>query len=453
MASWAKAPLAIGTVACAACLAIAGTMTSSIPAAQKAAERLSQAELRLAGITDIDAFSGIPALLDLLQGNIDTLLADDDNNGYDLLSAIDIFFGDAANGEGGVFSDGNIDALRNYALLSAIPEYAVLLDPMATLEAKLDALRALDSVSATPEYYVLLDPSASEEDKLDALSNLDSVSAIPPYIAIARATTAQEAAAATGDLDSLSAIDTFFGDGPLGGPNGETAIGPVFGDGGIDALAPGADGAGGYAALSALPVFFGRETTDGGVETPFGPGLFNGGGINALRNYDAFSAIPEYAESLQSIEVQPFARTAGPEARTQTTLSNLDADQDQDLQQAKIDVQDNSQDNAGAISAQQLGAVAPAAAPAAPASPPAAPSTPPVDSKPKNVQGNGNIGLFKPKPVVLFGVGSGDGAVDNSIRGYGDMLKKIGLNGGPDADGGGAPAGGAPGGAPGGGTP
>ena len=50
----------------------------------------------------------------------------------------------------------------------------------------------------------------------------------------------------------MSAVDTFFGDGPKG-------AGGVFTGGGIDALAPDADGNGGYAALSALPVFVGRQ--------------------------------------------------------------------------------------------------------------------------------------------------------------------------------------------------
>ena len=65
----------------------------------------------------------------------------------------------------------------------------------------------------------------------------------------------------------------------------------MFTGGGIDALAPDADGNGGYAALSALPVFF------GGNKGPFGPGVFTGGGINALSNYDALSAIPAYLNS------------------------------------------------------------------------------------------------------------------------------------------------------------
>ena len=71
---------------------------------------------------------------------------------------------------------------------------------------------------------------------------------------------------ALADLDSSSAIATFFGtDG-------------VFTGGGVDALLP--DGTPGYAALSALPVFIGEN------------GLLTGGGVDALADYDALSAVP-----------------------------------------------------------------------------------------------------------------------------------------------------------------
>ena len=76
---------------------------------------------------------------------------------------------------------------------------------------------------------------------------------------------------------AVSAVDTFVGNnnGPPGG---------VFTGGGIDALAPDADGNGGYAALSALPVFAGTG------------GVFTGGGVAALSGYDALSAIPAYLD-------------------------------------------------------------------------------------------------------------------------------------------------------------
>jgi hypothetical protein len=123
-------------MACAACLATAATL----PWAGTAAERLANENVRLSAFTDVDAFSaiplyfdllfgdadaraeaiagldsinGIPALLALLNGNIDTLFADDTNTGYDALSALDIFFGDGANEAGGVFTDGGVDALAD----------------------------------------------------------------------------------------------------------------------------------------------------------------------------------------------------------------------------------------------------------------------------------------------------------------------------------------------------
>ena len=55
----------------------------------------------------------------------------------------------------------------------------------------------------------------------------------------------------------------------------------MFTGGGINAL-------NNYDALSALPVFFGTD------EDGNGTGVFNGGGIDALAGYDALSAIPPY---------------------------------------------------------------------------------------------------------------------------------------------------------------
>ena len=72
------------------------------------------------------------------------------------------------------------------------------------------------------------------------LAGLDSTSAIQAYIALLGGDID-----ALADLDSSSAIATFFGtDG-------------VFTGGGVDALLP--DGTPGYAALSALPVFIGEN--------------------------------------------------------------------------------------------------------------------------------------------------------------------------------------------------
>ncbi|WP_319446694.1 MULTISPECIES: hypothetical protein [unclassified Mycobacterium] len=371
-------------------------MTSSVPAVQQAQKA---AELKLAAISDVDAFSafglssifgyglidGVPALSDLLQGNIDTLLADDTNAGYAGLSALDVFFGDGFNAEGGVFTGGGIDALANYDALSALPVFSAIAN------------------AATPE------------DAIAALAGYDALSAIPPYIALAGGDIS-----ATGDLASLSAVDTFVGDGPIGQDG--NPIGPVFGSGGIDALAPDADGNGGYAALSALPVFAG--TNENG---PFGLGVFTGGGIGALKNYDALSAIPAYLNATQgtsSTPPTPFIAKAAPEVTAapedQTTFKTQAVD----------------------TSAKPLAAIAPADP--APADPPPA-STPPVEKK-ENKQNDVRNGLsFKPEglgtPLFLTGGGAG---VDNSIRGYGDAVNKVraGLGLGPDTSGGAAAGGG-----------
>ena len=128
-------------------------------------------------------------------------------------------------------------------------------------------------------------------------------------------------ASALGDYAALSAVDTFFGDGPVGA-DGETPIGGVFTGGGIDALAPDADGNGGYAALSALPVFFGPDTSG---NAPFGPGVFAGGGVDPLANYDALSAIPAYldpAPTTMAIQQNLAPQDPAPKQRTPPTGSN-----------------------------------------------------------------------------------------------------------------------------------
>ena len=168
-----------------------------------------------------------------------------------------------------MFTGGGIGALANYDTLSAIPAY------LALAGGDITALNDLDALSAINPYLALAGGD------ITALNDLDSLSAINPYLALAGGDIT-----ATGDLDSVSAVDTFFGDGPDGRSVG------VFTGGGIDALAPDADGNGGYAALSALPVFFGPDTSG----TPFGPGVFTGGGIRRavqLRCAERYSGVPQ----------------------------------------------------------------------------------------------------------------------------------------------------------------
>jgi hypothetical protein len=404
-------------------------MTSSVPAVQQAQKAAQAAEARLAAFTDVDAFSGIPALLDLLSGNINTLLADDDNAGYDALSALDVFFGDGFDAEGGVFTGGGINALANYAALSALP---IFFGPDGVFgTGGIDALADYAALSALPVFFGEEGPNGDggvfTGGGIDALSGYDALSAIPPYVHLAGGDIT-----ATGDLDSVSAVDTFFGDGsneynnPADPDEITGTTGPVFGPNGINinALAPSSDGSGGYAALSALPVFAGTDD-----QAPFGLGVFTGGGVGALKNYDALSAIPAYLNATQGTDTDPPTpfRVAAP---TENTLTTQTVDTTQDKKQTNL------------VQAFSAPAPAPEAAPAdpAPADPPAA-----LAPKSKNTQGNGNLGLFKPgtTAVIIPGFGGGGGA-DNGIRGWGDMLKKAGLNGGESAgaDGGGASAGG-----------
>ena len=103
------------------------------------------------------------------------------------------------------------------------------------------------------------------------LSQLAALDAIPAYIAFLTSGNFDNLAGVVG----VNALTTLFGsDG-------------VFSGAGINALFPDVGGVSpGYDALGALDVFFGNNdgTTGGGV--------FTGGGINALNNYAALSAIP-----------------------------------------------------------------------------------------------------------------------------------------------------------------
>jgi len=209
----------------------------------------------------------------------------------------------------------------------------------------------------------------------------------------------------------LSAVDTFFGDGPEG-------AGGVFTGAGIDALAPDADGNGGYAALSALPVFF------GGTNGPFGEGVFTGGGVDALSNYDALSAIPAYLapNPVPGLPL-PFAapqENAAPEEKVALRTTSLPG---------------------GGTGTQSAQSFAPQAF-----TPPTLPQLPKVElpkvDPPANSGPKLNVSRLSEKftPAGVGGIpilfGGGTAGVDNSIRGYGDALKKLGINGGGEDTGG-----------------
>jgi hypothetical protein len=397
-------------MACAACLVVAATL----PAAGSSAEHLRDENLRLSAFTDVDAFSAIPSYLMLLNGNT-TALAD-----LDLLNGIPPLFT--------FLTTGNLSALApaadgsgGYAALSALPVFSDVLTA-GNLNDAITALGGYDALSAVPS-YVALAQATSVNDAIDALGGIDAFSALPVFRNIANATSLvgnspTSVASILGGYAALSAADTFFGDGPTG-------QGGVFTGAGIDALAPDADGNGGYAALSALPVFF------GGNNGPFGPGVFNGGGVGALSNYDALSAIPAYLTPPTTMAA-PFAATnAGPQAKL---------------------VQDppTTTPPTGSNPVKTFVASLPKLPDFTPPAPQVfTPPTPPTDEptvEAAATPGDNNNGpqlnvqrtseKFTPKGIgsdnpLLFG--SGNSGVDNGIRGWGDALKKMGIGGGGDS--------------------
>jgi hypothetical protein len=417
---WAKISTSATAIACAACLAASA---ATLPAVEKAGSDLARtADVKLAvDLSQLAGFDAIPAYISLLSGGgvdalsplasvnalttffgtggvftgggLDALLADG-TPGFDALSALAVFFGSA-----GVFGTGGVDALSNYAALSAIP---------AVLNGD--------------------------------LSSLDSVSAIPPYIALAGGDIT-----ATGDLASVSAVDTFFGNGPAGQDG--TPIGGVFTGGGIDALAPAADGSGGYAALSALPVFFGPDTSG---NAPFGPGLFTGGGVDALKNYAALSTIPALVDDPTThsapMALTPFAAAAQKQAAPQAASLAAQATiaQDPGSTTPTTPTAGSNPVNTFVASLPKPQAFTPPAPQAL--TPPAPTQVDPTVTTPDK-GGNRFNGSYSKKfeptttssdsPFLLeSGTPGGEG-----MRGYGSFLKKLGIGGGGAADGAGAATG------------
>jgi hypothetical protein len=368
---WAKKISASATaMGCAACIATAATLPTMGTAAEQLAETAS---VKLTALTDIDAFSalGVSSLADI-----------------DAFSAL------------GVSSLADIDAFSALGVSS---------------------LDEIDAFSAIPVFFGT-DPETGEGTGvlngggIDALSGYDALSAIPPYIALAGGDIT-----ATGDLDSVSAVDTFFGDGPVGA-DGETPVGGVFTGGGIDALAPNADSGGGYAALSALPVFFGSNAPN----TNFGPGVFTGGGLSALSNYDALSAIPAYL-NLPPNEAPPLSPAASEETSALRTTSTAALP-------------------GGGTGTQSPPSFAPKVQVQPQVQPQVEELKPPVTTPDNSGAASQNITRTSQKfePTKLgespFLFGSGGQSVDNGIRGWGEGLKKLGIGGadapsGGDADG------------------
>jgi hypothetical protein len=275
--------------------------------------------------------------------------------------------------------------------------------------ADIDAFSALGAES-------LADIDAFSALGATSLADIDAFSAIPPYIALAGGDIT-----ATGDLASVSAVDTFFGDGPIGA-DGETPIGGVFTGGGIDALAPDADGNGGYAALSALPVFFGPDTSG---NAPFGPGVFTGGGIGALSNYDALSAIPAL---LASPSTMTTAATAAPEETSTPTTGSGPV---RSLVNTVTSALPGGGTGTGAQSPQSF----------APQAVSAVLPTPKADNSGPALNITRDSQKFTPGSTgnspILFG--TANRGVDNGMPGWQSALKKLGLGGGEQSPGGATP--------------
>jgi hypothetical protein len=209
----------------------------------------------------------------------------------------------------------------------------------------------------------------------------------------------------------------------------------VFTGGGIDALAPNADSGGGYAALSALPVLFGSNNAN----TNFGPGLLNPqagtGGLAALANYDALSAIPAY------LNLPP---NDAPELAAAQQQAPLAAAQQQAPLAAQASIQQpaptsTSTPTAGSnpvntFSLPKLQALTPLAPQALtpPAPPQVEPAATPGDNSGPQLNVSRVSEKFTPKgigdnPLLLGGGGQNAG---EGMRGYGSLLKKVGLGGG-----------------------
>ncbi len=344
---WAKAPVVAGSMMCAACLAVATAVPAGAPVAEQLTKTVHSGVNLAVDFSALDWLSALAA-----TGPADLASLDGIPAFQEFLATGDLAaFEPAADGSGG------------YAALSGLNSYAT------------GNLAGIDGFSTLG---------------VSSLGDIDAFSAIPVYQSVL-AGGPDGGVNALGGLASVSAVDTFFGDN-----NGD---GGVFTGGGIDALAPDADGNGGYAALSALPVFVGETGPNGDG------GVFTGGGIDALSGYDALSAIPAYL------------------APTPPAVTTLAASE-----------QAATEDSAPAarLAPQTL------AAPVAEAPVVEKTTAPEADKKPTGSYS----ASFKPQPLVLFGSGGGKNAADNGIRGWGDMLKKAGLapaDGTDAADGAGTP--------------
>jgi hypothetical protein len=207
--AWAKAPFAIGSVACAACLAVTATMASA-PLAQQAGEQIAKtihrgATLAANPITQLDAFSA------LAPG---TTLADID--GFSTLGATSISDIDGFSTLGAT-SISDIDGFSSLGATSITD-----IDGFSSLGAT--KLSDIDAFSALPNLANFF--THGDLSRATGLSGIDAFSALPVYNALAH-----------GDLGALAA-DTTDPDNPVGGIDAFSAVPGFFG---IDPTVPAPD--------------------------------------------------------------------------------------------------------------------------------------------------------------------------------------------------------------------
>ncbi len=235
---WAKIPVALGSILCAACLAVATTT----PAAERAADQLAKTVER-----------GVNLKVDLSQ------LAS--------VNAIPIFQALAA----ATTPEEILAALGAYGPTSALPFLA------AIAQGDLTGIAGLASVNG-----LVLGPAA--------------LSAIPVFLALGAATTPEEAVTALGGYSATSALPAYValanGDPSALGDLALTSATPAFAQFAAtlntDAFVPAADGSGGYKALSGLSSY-----RDAAAGNPFALG-----GIAAFSALNAFAPPPPAGTTL-----------------------------------------------------------------------------------------------------------------------------------------------------------
>ncbi|MGY4648780.1 hypothetical protein [Mycobacterium sp. URHB0021] len=379
---WAKTPVALGSVLCAACLAVATTT----PAAERAADQLATTVERgvnlKVDLSILDAFSALPTFQALLAATTPEELVAALGD-YGLTDAVPAFV---------ALAQGDVTGFDDLDSLSAINPLVSFITTGNTA-----ALADLDSVSAVPAYQALAGGD------LSALGDLESTNAIPAYLALA-----------TGNPAGLNALQS---------TNGIQSFADFAASGDVSAFDQVEGGQNGYAALSGLSSY--RDAAAGDV--------------TALTGIDAFSGLQAYLPAPPpeattanatlagpAVDPAPTARSFAPQVITPTTptiTTPTEPDPTEDTT------------GTGGTTTTTLAATTPTEGTAT--------GTPGGTTKLGNKSGNGSYSAkFSPVGLpVLFGSGKGKGAADNGMRGYGAVANglraAVGL--GPDTSGQGAP--------------